>query len=211
MAWVLDPLRPLVVAIHEEIKPQHPDAKVLWFGPDALGEGGAGIPTGVAVLALGRIRLAVRKCRRCTVYHLLPWLHVLLAGSVQLAHTSHFLLVQRMWPGRRGLPASNVRKCQPVTEVAREVGRLCDLPVFENLLLKEATGQSLKNLETREQKLEAIGNSLNIYDVIPGQGRWDVLLVDDLYDSGASMHAACTALRRHPKIADIYVAALTWK
>ena len=33
--------------------------KALWFGPDALGEGGAGIPTGVAVLALGRIRLTL--------------------------------------------------------------------------------------------------------------------------------------------------------
>ena len=34
-----------------------PWCKALWFGPDALGAGGAGIPTGVAVLALGRIRL----------------------------------------------------------------------------------------------------------------------------------------------------------
>ena len=36
-----------------------PWCKALWFGPDALGEGGAGIPTGVAVLALGRIRLTL--------------------------------------------------------------------------------------------------------------------------------------------------------
>lgn len=109
------------------------------------------------------------------------------------------------------MPASNARERQPVTEVAREVGRLQNLPVFENLLLKAPTGQSLKDLETREQKLAAIGNSLGVYDVISGQGRWNVLLVDDLYDSGASMHAACTALSRHPKIADIYVACLTWK
>lgn len=36
-----------------------PWCKALWFGPDAHGEGGAGIPTGVAVLALGRIRLTL--------------------------------------------------------------------------------------------------------------------------------------------------------
>ena len=36
-----------------------PWCKALWFGPDALGAGGAGIPTGVAVLALGRIRLTL--------------------------------------------------------------------------------------------------------------------------------------------------------
>ena len=34
-----------------------PWCKVLWFGPDALGAGGAGIPTGMTVLALGRLRL----------------------------------------------------------------------------------------------------------------------------------------------------------
>lgn len=36
-----------------------PWCKALWFGPDALGAGGAGIPTGVAVLAFGRIRLTL--------------------------------------------------------------------------------------------------------------------------------------------------------
>lgn len=36
-----------------------PWCKALWSGPDALGAGGAGIPTGVAVLALGRIRLTL--------------------------------------------------------------------------------------------------------------------------------------------------------
>ena len=36
-----------------------PWCKALWSGPDALGVGGAGIPTGVAVLALGRIRLTL--------------------------------------------------------------------------------------------------------------------------------------------------------
>lgn len=36
-----------------------PWCKALWSGLDALGAGGAGIPTGVAVLALGRIRLTL--------------------------------------------------------------------------------------------------------------------------------------------------------
>lgn len=36
-----------------------PWCKALWFGPVAHGAGGTGIPTGVAVLALGRIRLTI--------------------------------------------------------------------------------------------------------------------------------------------------------
>lgn len=47
------------LARRKPFKPQRPGGKALWFGPDALGEGGAGIPTGVAVLALGRIRLTL--------------------------------------------------------------------------------------------------------------------------------------------------------
>lgn len=40
-------------------KPQRPGARRSGLAPDALGEGGAGIPAGVAVLALGRIRLTL--------------------------------------------------------------------------------------------------------------------------------------------------------
>lgn len=109
------------------------------------------------------------------------------------------------------MPASKARERQPVTEVAREVGRLTSTPVFENLLLKSSTGQSLKDLNTREEKLEAIGDSLGVNDVIAGDSRWNVLLIDDLYHSGASMHAACVALGRYRKIENIYVAALTWR
>lgn len=43
----------------ETVQTAAPWCKALWFGPDALGEGGAGIPTGVAVLALGRICLTL--------------------------------------------------------------------------------------------------------------------------------------------------------
>lgn len=109
------------------------------------------------------------------------------------------------------MPASSVRARQPVTEVAREVGRLADIPVFENLLLKAANGQSLKDLDTREEKLQAIGNSISVSETITNDGIWNVLLIDDLFHTGASMHAACVALTGYRKIRNIYVAALTWR
>lgn len=109
------------------------------------------------------------------------------------------------------MPASKARAWQPVTEVAQEVGRLTSTPVFDNLLLKSPTGRSLKDLNTREEKLEAIGDSISVNDVVAGDGRWNVLLIDDLYHSGASMHAACVALGHYRKIANIYAAALTWR
>jgi len=109
------------------------------------------------------------------------------------------------------MPASTQRYRQPVTEVAKELAGLVNVPVFENLLLKAATGKSLKDLHTKEEKIAAIGDSFSVNDEITNQGIWNVLVIDDLFDTGASMEAACKVLRAYPKVGKIYVAALTWK
>jgi hypoxanthine phosphoribosyltransferase len=41
--------------------------------------------------------------------------------------------------------------------------------------------------------VEASGNSFSVEDQTQGDGSWNVLVVDDLYDTGASMGAACQA------------------
>lgn len=111
------------------------------------------------------------------------------------------------------MPASTARARQPVHEIARELGRLMSVPVFENILVKSATPQGSpqsKNLRSKEEKLAALAGRFSVNDAIGNQGRWNALLVDDLYDSGASMEAACGALRAYGKIDRLYVAALTW-
>ena len=107
------------------------------------------------------------------------------------------------------MPASKTRQRQPVTEVACALGQLVKTPVFESLV-KAPGGPALKNLQTKEKKLEALAQRITVVDHIV-DGRWNVLLVDDLYDSGASMEAACIALRGYSKVNKIYAAALTWK
>lgn len=109
------------------------------------------------------------------------------------------------------MPASTARARQPVTEVAQALGALSGIPVFPDLLRKANHGKSLKNLQTKEEKLEAIGDSFSVHDAIKGDGPWNVLVVDDLFHTGASMEAACAALRKYPKVMSIYVAALTWR
>lgn len=109
------------------------------------------------------------------------------------------------------MPASRQRPRQPVTELAIELGRLVGVPVFGNLLLKAANGKSLKDIGTKAEKIEAIRDSFSVNDEIEGSGPWDVLVVDDLFDTGASMEAACTVLRAYPKVRKIYVVALTWR
>lgn len=109
------------------------------------------------------------------------------------------------------MPASSKRERQPVTEVARELGVLLRKPMFDGLLCKATNGKSLKDLTTKAEKVEAIGDSFSVNDQIEANGTWNVILVDDLYDTGASMEAACKVLREYPKVDKIYVAALTWK
>jgi predicted amidophosphoribosyltransferase len=109
------------------------------------------------------------------------------------------------------MPASTQRARQPVTEVANELGALVKIPVFDNILLKAQNGTSLKNLHTKEEKVAAIGDSFSVSDAIATKGRWNVLVIDDLFHTGASMEAACHVLRTYPKVGNIYVAALTWR
>ncbi len=109
------------------------------------------------------------------------------------------------------MPASSQRARQPVTEVATELGALANIPVFNNVLMKATNGKSLKDLKTKEEKIEAIGSSLSVNDGISGKGPWNVLVVDDLFHTGASMETACKVLRTYRKVGKIYVAALTWR
>jgi predicted amidophosphoribosyltransferase len=109
------------------------------------------------------------------------------------------------------MPASSQRSRQPVTEVADHLGVLVKTPVFSNLLIRATSGKSLKDLSTKDEKIEAIGSSFSVNDEISDNGRWNVLVVDDLFHIGASMETACKALRTYRKVGKIYVAALTWR
>lgn len=108
------------------------------------------------------------------------------------------------------MPASTVRDLQPVTEVAKAVAKLLNVPCFDTILTKEK-GQSLKNLNTKDEKIKALEGSFSLNELITTDGKWNVLVVDDLFDSGATMEAACAKLRGYNKVDNIYVATLTWK
>jgi len=112
------------------------------------------------------------------------------------------------------MPASNARQWQPVSEVAKELGRSLKVPVFENIVVKAANdgaGQQLKDMVTKEQKQAALEGKFTIADGIANTGKWNALVLDDLFDTGASMEAVCASLKTYQKIGKIYVAALTWK
>lgn len=108
------------------------------------------------------------------------------------------------------MPASTARNRQPVTEIAREYARLAGIPCYENLLVKTGSTVPMKDLGTREEKVSALINAFTVYDVLP-DGQYDVLIIDDLFDTGSSLEAATTVLRSYSKVGNIYVATVTRK
>lgn len=109
------------------------------------------------------------------------------------------------------MPASTIRSRQPVTEIAEALGKIVGKPTFTDILRKANIGKALKDLNTKAEKVEAIGSSFSVNDEIDGNGPWNVLVVDDLFHTGASMEAACNVLRTYSKVRKIYMAALTWR
>lgn len=108
------------------------------------------------------------------------------------------------------MPASTFRNRQPVTVIARELAQHMGIPCIENLLVKTGSTSPMKDIETREEKVSSLVGAFTIYDVL-GDGLFDVLIVDDLFDTGSSLEAATTVLRGDKKIRNIYVATVTRK
>ncbi len=108
------------------------------------------------------------------------------------------------------MPASKIRAKQPVTEIARDLAGRMGILCIENLLVKTGSTPAMKDIETRDEKVSTLVGAFKVYDVLD-KGLFDVLIVDDLFDTGSSLEAATTVLRGYSKIRNIYVATVTRK
>ncbi|WP_455894012.1 ComF family protein [Pseudomonas palmensis] len=106
------------------------------------------------------------------------------------------------------MPASRVRERQPVTEVARKVAELLNAHCSEDTLVKVKSTGVMKDLTTYDERVSALNGCFEVHDTI-NEGLWNVLVVDDLYDTGASLEAACSVLRNYANIKSISVIAMT--
>lgn len=107
------------------------------------------------------------------------------------------------------MPASKIRQTQPVYEVACEVARLLGVPYVDNFIHKIKNTGSMKDLGGRAERVDALQGCFSINEGALNDGRWHVLLIDDLYDTGASLEAVCEAVRQSAKIWAVSVVALT--
>lgn len=103
------------------------------------------------------------------------------------------------------VPPSKQRHRQPVIELAEEVSKKIERKFTANFLTKATGSAQIKNLASKEAKVEQLVGRYIVNDFL-NQGQWNVLVVDDLYSSGATIEAVCATLRKCEKINEIYVA-----
>ncbi len=103
------------------------------------------------------------------------------------------------------VPPSKQRTIQPVFEICDAIGENLHVHVCHDVL-KKIKNQQVKGLDLAE-KQHAIENSM-IYNrkiIRPVS----ILLVDDLYQSGATLTIATDILRKEPNVRNIYVLTMT--
>ncbi|WP_267746115.1 ComF family protein, partial [Vibrio cholerae] len=113
------------------------------------------------------------------------------------------------------MPPSKVRTKQPVQEIALELGNIAGKLCISGLLVKSKSTPQMKDIASRKERIDLLMEAFEIDDkvvaeTLPETG-YNVLIIDDLYDTGTSLEAATQTLRQCDKIDKIFVATATRK
>ena len=103
-------------------------------------------------------------------------------------------------------PPSKSRAVQPLFQIADEVGRLLSLPVDKTSVRKTKATPELKNVD-HAKRLELLGEAHSIQgEALRGRR---ILLLDDLYQSGATLNAIARLLKEAGGVSAVFALALT--
>lgn len=113
------------------------------------------------------------------------------------------------------MPPSKARSKQPVQEIALELANIAGKRCIDGLLVKSKPTPQMKDIDSRQERIELLMEAFEIDDnvvaeTLPQTG-YNVLIVDDLYDTGTSLEVATQTLRKCDKINQIFVATATRK
>ena len=106
------------------------------------------------------------------------------------------------------MPPSNIsRPSQPVMKLARGVSSRTGVPISQDALVKIKETPQLKNVYDYHERTELLKDAFRVERSLV-QGK-SLLLLDDLYRSGATMNEASRVLRETGNAKMVYVLALT--
>lgn len=103
-------------------------------------------------------------------------------------------------------PPSKARAVQPLFQIADEVGRLLSVPVDRATVHKTKATPELKNVDHAQRLKLLIGAHSIEGDALRGRR---ILLLDDLYQSGATLNAIARLLKETGGASAVFALALT--
>ena len=105
------------------------------------------------------------------------------------------------------VPATRLRRPQPVVEMAKGLGKALDVPAFPEFIRNVKNVKELKNVFDYGERIKLLDQAFAVRgDSLRGKS---VLLFDDLYRSGATMNASARILSEQGGCAQIYALAVT--
>lgn len=105
------------------------------------------------------------------------------------------------------VPPSKNRAFQPVLEITKSLSSRLRIPFHDDLLVKTKETPELKDVYEYEKRMELLKNAFDIgSNVLNGKS---ILLLDDLYRSGATLNAITEILYNQGGVHNVYVLALT--
>jgi competence protein ComFC len=104
-------------------------------------------------------------------------------------------------------PSQANRAFQPVIVIAQGIGKLLGVPVAISAVSKVKPTPEIKNIDDYQERLSLLADAFNA-DQTALAGK-KVLLVDDLYRSGATMAAITQVIYTHGRADAVYALALT--
>ena len=107
------------------------------------------------------------------------------------------------------VPSTNKsRIVQPVVAITRALGERHNVAVIEGLITKTAGGSELKNVNDPDERLELLRERMSFTGTHDVSGA-KILLVDDLYRSGATLRVATDLLYQEGDAAHVSVLTMT--
>jgi competence protein ComFC len=107
------------------------------------------------------------------------------------------------------IPPSKINRAkQPVFSIATEFGRRFNIEVCLDVLAKSKGSKELKNITNLDEKQEALKNSIFIDKHYDLSGK-KVLLIDDLYQSGATLRVVTDLLYSEEQVEKVHVLTMT--
>lgn len=105
------------------------------------------------------------------------------------------------------VPPSKNRAFQPVIEITKSLSLRLKIPFHDDVLVKTRETPELKDVYAYEKRMELLKNAFDVESkLLNGKS---ILLLDDLFRSGATLNAITDILYNRGKASNVYVLTLT--